>query len=418
MGFFSFLSGKTPEALMENGDLLFDRGQFGLAKIDYEKARDRHGKKPARARDFLENLDSKVARCCDALARQHLNKGHELMESGCHREAGEILSLALELTASPGLVQDIETALNVCRSSSREPEHGAVDEKRADPDTQPGVAQLPDEELDSQEALETFEVILSTLSQDEQAAYGEYGDAFVQGVVALNAGDFQGALTALEQAVEENASTENYIALELGTALLNLGDLHRAEALLMGFLAWCPGSVRGYYVLCEVLWMQKAFDRAHRVLDACPDSMTHWVPMVLLKGETWCLEGELKKAETLYREALDQNGMDDSILRALAAVYETRGYPDKAFQLYSGLMASCSGCGRAPDTELKQKFAHAGVASGIMTLQIIDIYLDLVMEDPDNRALYYENVSAVYEHLGNSEEARRFKAFALELQEK
>jgi tetratricopeptide (TPR) repeat protein len=417
MGLFSFLSGKTPEALMENGDLLFGQGQFGLAKIDYEKARARHAKKPAQAQDFLKKLDLKISHSCEALARQHLDKGTELLESGCDPEAHDLLTLALELTTTPGLVQEIEAGLNRCHSSHGA-EQGTSDQGGIRCENEPSEAWPSDMEFHSGDDFETFEVILSTLSQEEQLAYGEYGNAFVQGIVALNGGDFQAAASALEEAYEVNSSTGNYIGLELGTALLNLGELDRAEVLLVEFLEWSPLSVRGYYVLCEVLWMKKAFDRAHSILDTCPESIVDWVPMVLLKGETWCLEGKLNKAEKLYQDALERNGMDDSLLRALAAIHETLGHPDRAFQLYAGLMASCSGCGQRPDTDLKRRFAHAGFASGVMTSQIIDVYLDLVAEDPDDRELYYENVSAIYDHLGNNGEARRFKSFARELQVK
>ncbi len=417
MGFFSFLSGKTPEVLMENGDILFEQGQFGLAKINYEKARSRHAKKPAQARDFLKKLDLKINHSCEALSRQHLDKGNELLESGCHQEAHDILTLALELSTAPGLIQEIEAGLNRCDSSSG-PEHGASDQGGVGTGSEPSDTWSPDMAFNNGDDLETFEVILSTLSQEEQAAYGEYGKAFAQGIVALNAGDFQGAVSALEEACEVNSSTENYIGLELGTALLNLGELDRAEIFLMDFLEWCPLSVRGYYVLCEVLWMKKAFDRAHNILDTCPESIAQWVPMVLLKGETWCLEGKLDQAEKLYQGTLERNGMDDSLVRALAAIYQTQGNPDRAFQLYAGLMATCSGCGQRPDMDLKRRFAHAGFASGVMTPQIIDVYLDLVAEDPDDRELYYENVGAIYDHLGNDGEARRFKSFARELQVK
>ena len=419
MGFFSFFSGKTPEVLMESGDLLFEQGQFGLAKIDYEKARERHAKKPAQARDFLKKLDLKIIQSSEALARQHLDKGNELLESGCHQEAQDLLTLALELATAPGLAREIEAVLN--RSGvSHGPEHGASDQGGAGNGSarEPSDAWSPDMAFNDGDDLETFEVILSTLSPEEQVAYGEYGKAFVRGVVALNAGEFQVAVEALEEAHEANASTGNYIGLELGTALLNLGELNRAEVLLMDFLEWCPLSVRGYYVLCEVLWMKKAFDQAHNILDGCPEAIAQWVPMVLLKGETWCLEGKLDPAEKLYQAALERNGMDDSLVRALAAIYETQGDPDKAFQLYVGLMATCSGCGQRPDTDLKRRFAHAGFASGVMTSQIIDVYLDLVAEDPDDRQLYYENVGAIYEHLGNDGEAQRFKSFARALQAK
>jgi len=431
MGLFSFLSGKTPEVLMENGDLLFERGQFGLAKIDYEKARVRHGKKPAQDPDFLNKLDLKIRHSSESLAQQHFDKGKELIESGCHREAHELLALARELTTTPELLQEIEVGLNRCDNfnggeygtsdlvelpNGNEPlESGSSDSVDLSSGNDPSEGQLSDLEFKNGDDFETFEVILSTLSKEEQEAYGEYGDDFVHGIVALNSGNFQKAVSLLEQACELNGATENYIGLELGTALLNLEELDQAERLLTDFLEWSPLSVRGYYVLCEVLWMEKAFDRAHNILDSCPESIASGIPMVLLKGETWCLEGKLDLAEKLYQDALERNGMDDALVRALAAINEIRGETDRAFERYAGLMASCSGCGQRPDTELKRKFAHAGFASGVMTSQIIDVYLDLVREDSDNRKVYYENVSAIYDYLGNGEEALRFKAFARQL---
>ncbi len=306
---------------MANGDLLFAREQFGHAKIEYEKARTRHAKKPAQVREFLNELDLKISECCEALSRQHLENGMELLEAGCRQEAHDRLTLALELTAMPDVAREIEAGLNLCRSP-----HGQGDDDFRE--APPGWGnENPDGEVtefdfDAGDELETFEVLISTLSPEEKAAYGEYGDAFIHGFVALNRGDFQTAVDALELAHGEQPSPDHYIGLELGTALLNLGVPDRAETVLTDFLGWFPQSVRGYQVLCEVLWMKKAFDRAHGLLDTCPESIVKWAPMVLLKGETWSREGELTLAAHLYRETLEQGGMDASLIRALAGIEE------------------------------------------------------------------------------------------------
>ncbi len=414
MGFFSFLSGKTPESLMEEGNLLFDKGQCGLAKIEYEKAKARHAKKPAQTQDFLVQIDMKISQSCESLSRQHLEKGMDLLEAGCHEDALERLSLALELAVSQNLRQEIEVALTHCHpSSEKEVEQGYGDQGylcNKDSDSLP-----PGHGPDGGDDLETFEVLINTLSREEQEAYGKYGQHFIHGFVALNCGDFLTAARALEQAHDEYPFPDNYIGLELATALLNLGELDRAQALLMDFLGYFPRSLRGYQILCEVLWMNKAFDLAHHVLDNCPEPMGQEASMVLLKGETWCREDKFNQAVDLYGQTLARSGMQPAIVRAMAGVKEVMGDFDEAFQLYAGLMTSCTGCGQRPDVDLRRRFAHAGFAAGVMTSQIIDVYLDLVVEDPDNQARYYENVSRIYAHLGNDVEAERFKGFAMEV---
>ncbi len=414
MGFFSFLSGKTPESLMEKGNLLFDKGQCGLAKIEYEKAKARHAKKPAQTRGFLTQIDAKISLSCESLSRQHLEKGMDLLEAGCHEDALDRLSLALELAVSQDLRQEIEVALTHCHPPSAK-EAGQGHGKQGDLCNEDSEVLPPPHDPDGGEDLETFEVLINTLSREEQEAYGKYGLHFIHGFVALNCGDFQSAARSLEQAHDEYPSPDNYIGLELATALLNLGELDRAQALLMDFLGHFPRSLRGYQILCEVLWINRAFDLAHQVLDNCPEPMGQEAPMVLLKGETWCREDKFTQAVDLYRKTLEQNGMQSSIVRALAGIKDSMGDFNEAFQLYAGLMATCTGCGQRPDVDLRRRFAHAGFAAGVMTSQIIDVYLDLVVEDPDNQVRYYENVSRIYAHLGNEVEAKRFNSFAMEV---
>jgi hypothetical protein len=38
MGLFGFLSGKSPEDIEVSGDRFFKSGEFGAAKLEYEKA--------------------------------------------------------------------------------------------------------------------------------------------------------------------------------------------------------------------------------------------------------------------------------------------------------------------------------------------------------------------------------------------
>ena len=48
-------------------------------------------------------------------------------------------------------------------------------------------------------------------------------------------------------------------------------------------------------------------------------------------------------------------------------------------------------------------------------MDILEIYLSLVKEDPENRHYYYSRVSEIYSKLGYEGEAERFRSFADEI---
>ena len=49
---------------------------------------------------------------------------------------------------------------------------------------------------------------------------------------------------------------------------------------------------------------------------------------------------------------------------------------------------------------------------GDHTVGILELYLSLIQEDPDNRKDYYRKISRIYASMGNKNEAGRFRAFA------
>ncbi|MBW2113203.1 MAG: hypothetical protein JRH00_17620, partial [Deltaproteobacteria bacterium] len=50
--------------------------------------------------------------------------------------------------------------------------------------------------------------------------------------------------------------------------------------------------------------------------------------------------------------------------------------------------------------------------AGDYSTEILELYLGLIQEVPENRADYYRKISMIYEVNGNTEEARRFRSFA------
>ena len=204
----------------------------------------------------------------------------------------------------------------------------------------------------------------------------------------------------------------NYIPLELATCHLNMENYQQAVEVLEPFLKIFPDSLRGYEILCEALWASGDFREAENLLNNCSEEIADSVLIHLLKGETLFQEKRYDETENYYRELITARGRDELILRALAKTVEATGNPKAAKDIYAELMDSCKSCRRRPDFDLRLGFADTSFASGEYSDHLIDIYLNLVMEDPEHQSAYYKKISIIYAELGNLEESRRYKAFA------
>ena len=80
-----------------------------------------------------------------------------------------------------------------------------------------------------------------------------------------------------------------------------------------------------------------------------------------------------------------------------------------ARNIYSEIMAQCSSCHARIDPYIKQKFADLSFASGLNTTDVLELYLSLASEVPQNAVEYYQKISRIYSAQGNLEEARRFQ---------
>ena len=79
-------------------------------------------------------------------------------------------------------------------------------------------------------------------------------------------------------------------------------------------------------------------------------------------------------------------------------------------------MDQCRGCHARIDPFVKRKFADISFELGQGSSAILEIYLSLTQEDPENNPFYFQRVSRIYALLGNEEEARRFQLFAQQAQ--
>ncbi len=407
MGFLKFLSGKSPEEFEQKADSYLQSRAYGPAKIEYEKAIEKLGKRSESEPDYKRSLEKKLRRSEENLALEHKLNGERLIEAECFSDAEELFHLAIELTEDNTLIGEIEKKLEEI------PDRSSKSDSKDFPDLSTGEEEDEDEENYNQGIDEEyFTAICCSLPETEQEAYSSYGEAFKNGYIALNQGDFETAISELSQALEDNSSANSFIPLELATAHLNLGDYEQARLLLDEFLKNHPESIRAYHLMCEILWENKEFDSAEKLLFSSSQGLSDSLPIKILQGETFFRANKFKEAISLYLEAMKNFGWNDTIAQELAKSYEALGLNEKARDLYGQIINACQGCGSRIDPLIKQRYADTSFESGDRSTKILEIYLDLAREDPDNRSYYYQKISKIYSLTGNEKEAERFLSFS------
>ena len=409
MGLLGIFSGKDPENYEQKGDALFEARAYGKAVVEYERALDRLEKTAPWDDGYRENIKDKIRTSKESLALEHQLTAKNLMEAGHDYDARQYIDLALELTEDPELKKVLEQQLidgEMHEIEDLENDFPDVEMQDLEPEYQD---EQVEESRNGEEDGEYFAALVGTLPDDVQDAYLSYGEAFKTGYLALNQGDFEKAADHFISAMEALSDPASYISLELATAYLNLGKHDEARRLLESFLENQPEALPAYRLLCEIFWETKAFDRAEKLLASLPPNLEESVAGYLLRGETLFQAEKYGDAKSFYRKFLKTYEWNESIARALAKTHEALGEMANARNIYSEIMAQCSSCRARIDPYIKQKFADLSFASGLNTTAILELYLSLAREVPQNAAEYYQKISMIYSAQGNTEEARRFQ---------
>ncbi len=410
MGLLDLFSGSSPEKHEKKADAFVIREAYGHAKIEYEKALGRLDRQPDGKPGHRQLIEDKLRRCRESLAREHRQNGAALVEAGCGNEARELFHLALELTTDTRLTADIHTRLENLAGTLEK----LADDEFFDTDSPIDA----DHEVHSPESDEEyFSALCNSLDDAEKEAYRGYPDTFKRGFIALNRGEFDTAVSLLSEAGSAYPFAANYITLELATAHLNRGENEPARALLDSFLQEHPDSLKAYYLMCEIFWENQEFDAVRQLLSAIPATLSDQLPVKMLAGETLLRSKQFEQAISFFHELLETHGWNTLVAQALAGAYEALGLNEKARNLYGEIMGSCAGCGAHVDPLVKQRYAETSFETGDYSTKILELYLDLVREDPANRLDYYHRVSRIYSLQGNENESRRFSAFAQKLAE-
>jgi tetratricopeptide (TPR) repeat protein len=325
-----------------------------------------------------------------------------------------LYTLALELTEDAKLKTDLAEKLSQLDFKMSK----KVEETLVDYDADEEQAEEKQSLEPSGQGDEYFTALCGTLPADVQKAYRSYGDNFKKGYLALNQGDFVQAADYLFRAMEENPTVGSYIPLELATAYLNLEKHSEAQQLLEKLIQDQPQALPAYQLLCEIYWETGAFEQAQALLDSVPGELSESVAVFILKGETLFHAGNHGGAKELYQNFFRTYDWNEPVARALAKTHEALNEFANARNLYRKIMDECRGCHARIDPYIKQRYADLCFDSGMLNTDILDLYLSLAQELPDNAAEYYEKISRIYAAQGNHTEAARFRAIAEKLAEK
>jgi tetratricopeptide (TPR) repeat protein len=408
MSILKIFSGRTPEEHEQKGDELFTADLWGKAKVEYERALDKLERTSSQNYELKSRLQEKIYKTKEALALEHQHNADDMMVAGFFDDARELYILAQELTEDLNLKKDLENQLKQLDFHLDK----AIEKDLPDLNYEAAAAQ---EAQPPQEGDEYFRALCGTLPDDVQKAYRRYGENFKNGYLALNRGDFDLAADYLSRAMEENPAADSYIPLELATAYLNLEKYREAQQLLEAFLGNRPNALPAYQLLCEIFWEQKAYDKAEALLSSVPAELTESVAVYILRGETHFHAGKFSDAKRFYRNFLTAYGWNELVARALAKTHEALNELANARNVYRDIMDQCRSCHARIDPFIKQRYADLCFDSGMYNTEVLELYLSLAQEVPDNAADYYEKVSQIYTAQGNEVEARRFRAIAEKL---
>lgn len=405
MAWFNLFSGPSAERLEQKGDALGAAGYWGAAKLEYERAQRKLEDATVQDQVTLHRLEEKIAATREALARDHHRNASDLVAIGDFKEALALVELALALTADDALKETLaqqHREIEATHTTARRQTFLAPEDDW-DPEEENANVLSPDE---------AFRALCGTLPDSVQRAYLGYGADFKTGYLALNNGDFEIAADFLTRALEGRNAADSYIPLELATACLQLNRLEQARQLLETLLQHHPDTLPAYQILCEIYWEQGSFDRADALLASIPGELATSLPVFVLKGETLFQAGHFDVAKSFYRDFLATYGWDESIAAALARTHEALNEMDHARRMYQEIMGHCNSCHRRIDPLVKEKVADLSFAAGIHDTAVLELYLSLAQEWPENASVYYAKVGRIYQTKGNENEARRFQALA------
>lgn len=423
MGFLQKLVGGTFESNREEADGLLAEGLFGEAKMAYERALRKADRVEGAA---VQAVRDRIAECRIALAKRRIAEADALIEAGDVEQAGERLADALEICDEPGIAAEVDGR------------------KRA---YQASIARMLADSEGEMSAEELLAVIAGTWTEAQADEYAALPDAFRDAVLAAHDGDHATAVELMERAIAEadvalagrGEEPDHYYAhLELGLEKARAGLDAAAVEHLRRFVEESDGDeeaaekrVQALVGLSRILGRLERHDEAEEALAEAartlPKSYETWMALgVHLRGRgkhekaiemldraievmgqlhpnfavvrelglTYLAMGNLEEAErnlfAVIEHAASQSAheeMDPLAAVPLAKIYEGKGEPDKAANLYRHLAVGHDLANHLPYNLEAARLLHAAGAGRELVQRYLARAEELARTDAERAAL-------------------------------
>jgi len=402
MSIFGKLFGaRSLEEERAEAEALFARGDFGSAKLAYERAL-------AKAKDptTQQALAQQVNACRDALARQHLEAAEQYLQSGERELAREELQQVQQISEDPQLLRQVEDRLDQL-------ERVSVHEEVA--------AHFAPDEADR------FELIAGGFESDQYAEYVAHGEQVQHALLLLHSGEDNGAQQALQllEAAIQHADAPRYLWFELGRARLACGKTLEAEAALTQFLSTLHAEEGGdarliaHHELASIARERGDFEGAvahyESALIALPDDPRPYLALANFFRREKMPEEAIEVLEAA-QEAFQQKRPDFRIWQELGLSLADAGRDAQAIEWLERMVSALSSqhmTDLPPDGTVRLAELHERAGNKSRAL---DLFALLAQgSDRANLCLYHEQAARLLLDLGLHDDAHRMLVRAREL---
>jgi tetratricopeptide (TPR) repeat protein len=397
--FGKLFGGRTLEQERAEADALFERRDFGPAKLSYERAASLAKAQP----ELQAQLRTRAADCQNEIAKLHLVEAERLAKEGSLDLAFEELRQAGLTAADPALQRQAHErmeALERVEVRAEVAEHTA-----------------PNEE-------DRFELIAGGFEDDQYAEYLANGDAVKQALLSLHDGHTAQARAQLEELLK-TADGPRYLWFELGRARLADNDAEGGQQALEKFLSTLHADEGGdARLLARTELAQLAHARgdtegavAHyeAALEAMPDDPRPYLAMAGFFRQEKLLDEAIEVLEAGL-EAQQDRTPDVRFWQELGLTYADQGNDADAIKWLERVLerfASQRLTDMPPEGTLKLAELHERAGRNTRAL---DLYSLLARGSDLPRLFYYHEQAARLLAASNlQQEARRMLVRALEL---
>jgi tetratricopeptide (TPR) repeat protein len=388
MGLFKKLFAGDSDALRRKADALFDAGDYGPAKLAYEKAL---AGSPEIARDALE---MRVRECKDGIARARIDEAKSYLAQRMTELAEQELAGAIEVAENRALRDEAQAILDGLESDDAQ--------ARAVSET------LTDEER--------VALMMGQWEEAQAQEYEPYGDTLLDALLAMHHERFDEARSALESLLTQT-TTPRYLWLEVGRARLLTDDLEGGQEALERFLQSLDEGEASEAKVSVNLMLARIADEGGRfeesmrrfeaAIEAVPDDYRPYLAM----GAFLRNKGHADEALAVLRTSLELSksaATDWRLLEELGLAFDSAGKPKEA-QSYLEQVIEFFTSRQVIDfpPETATTLARLYEAEGRID-RAADMYRALSQGgDRDNHALYHFEAGRLLRALGLDDEARR-----------